>query len=41
MTTPPMILYVKTGYPWRHRVEAYLQKHRYCLIDVRKGNGNF
>jgi len=38
MTTPLMILYVKTGCLWRHRAEVYLQKREYCYqsINVRK-----
>jgi glutaredoxin 3 len=38
MSTPTMILYVKTGCPWCQIAEAYLNKHKYLYqsVDVRK-----
>jgi glutaredoxin 3 len=38
MNKASMILYVKTGCPWCHIAEDYLQKrgYRYQAIDVRK-----
>jgi glutaredoxin 3 len=43
MTTPLMILYVKTGCPWCHMAEAYLNHHgyHYQKFDVRKDKAAF